>query len=96
MGPDMEQLLTDSGFQRYRGWMKFKRGPADVERARTDLEVRRIGPDGAAEFAAIAAPAFDSELFEPVRSDRSGSDVTRTAVAATVRAASRKTTQVHR
>lgn len=58
-GPDLERLLGECGFERYRGWMKFKRGTADVEPVATDLEVRRIGPDQAADFAAIAAPAFD-------------------------------------
>ena len=67
MQPDTEQLLKDSGFKRYRGWMKFKRGATDVEPVMTDLEVRRIGRDEAAEFAAIVAPAFDmSPASEPV------------------------------
>lgn len=67
MGPDTEQVLTDCGYRRYRGWMKFKRGTAEVEPVKTDLEVRRIGPEEASDFAAIAAPAFDmTPATEPV------------------------------
>ncbi len=65
--PDTERLLTDCGFTRYRGWMKFKRGATDVEPVECDLEVRRIGPDQAADFAAIVAPAFDmTDASQPV------------------------------
>jgi GNAT superfamily N-acetyltransferase len=59
MGPGMEDLLTDAGFRRHRGWMKFTRGRQDADPAKTDLTIRRIGPDEAADFAAIVAPAFD-------------------------------------
>ncbi len=66
-GPETEQRLADCGFMRYRGWMKFKRGTADVDPLKTDLEIRRIGPDEAAQFAAIAAPAFDmTDASQPV------------------------------
>jgi GNAT superfamily N-acetyltransferase len=58
-GPDREQLLIDAGYKRYRGWMKFTRGPGDADPVSTDLSIRRIGPDEAADFAAIVAPAFD-------------------------------------
>jgi GNAT superfamily N-acetyltransferase len=58
-GPETEQLLIDSGFQRYRGWMKFVRGTGTVDPVQTELEIRRIGTKEAAEFAAIVAPAFD-------------------------------------
>ncbi len=58
-GPDTKKLLTVAGYRRHRGWMKFTRGPGDVGPVTTDLTVRQIGPDEAAEFAAIAAPAFD-------------------------------------
>lgn len=59
MGPDLEELLTLAGYKRHRGWMKFKRGAAEISPVKTDLTVRRIGADEAADFAAIAAPAFD-------------------------------------
>jgi GNAT superfamily N-acetyltransferase len=39
--------------------MKFTRGPGDADPVSTDLSIRRIGPDEAADFAAIVAPAFD-------------------------------------
>ena len=59
MNPDTEKLLTECGFKRHRGWMKFTRGTAEADPVRTDLDVRRIGTDEAADFAAIVAPAFD-------------------------------------
>ncbi len=59
MGPDTEKLLNVAGYRRHRGWMKFTRGPGNIGSVTTDLTVRQIGPDEAADFAAIAAPAFD-------------------------------------
>jgi GNAT superfamily N-acetyltransferase len=59
MGPVTEKLLIDAGFRRHRGWMKFARGRADADPVNTDLTIRQIGPDEAADFAAIVAPAFD-------------------------------------
>lgn len=58
-GPDTDALLTETGFEKYRGWMKFARGAGDVRSVHTDLEVRRVGPRQGVEFAAIVAPAFD-------------------------------------
>jgi GNAT superfamily N-acetyltransferase len=59
VGPDTGKLLSAAGYRRHRGWMKFTRGPGDVGPVTTNLTVRRIRPDEAADFAAIAAPAFD-------------------------------------
>jgi GNAT superfamily N-acetyltransferase len=59
LGPDAGNLLAAAGYRKYRGWMKFVRGPGDLPDASSDLNVRRIGAGEAAEFAAIAAPAFD-------------------------------------
>jgi len=59
MNPDMERLLIDSGYQRHRGWMKFSRGSEVASPVTTDLDVRQIGAADAADFAAIAGPAFD-------------------------------------
>lgn len=59
MGTDTEKMLTAAGYRRYRGWMKFTRSREEVGPASTDLTVRKIGPDEAAHFAAIVAPAFD-------------------------------------
>jgi len=55
-----EELLAAAGYRRYRGWMKFRRGPGDIPAGReTTLEVRQVGPESAVDFAAIVAPAFD-------------------------------------
>lgn len=59
LGPGAEELLTAAGYKKYRGWMKFVRGPGDLPVAKSDLSVRRIGPEDSADFAAIAVPAFD-------------------------------------
>jgi GNAT superfamily N-acetyltransferase len=57
--PRTEEALLAAGYRRYRGWMKFVRGPEPLAPlGRTDLAVRRIGPEHAPDFAAIAASAF--------------------------------------
>jgi GNAT superfamily N-acetyltransferase len=58
-GAHREELLTSAGFSRHRAWMKFTRGPGEIPTPRTDLTIRRIGPDRMADFAAIVVPAFD-------------------------------------
>lgn len=64
---DTDRLLETTGYQKYRGWMKFVRGPGDVRAPGTDLDVRPAGVERGADFAAIAAPAFDMlELTQPV------------------------------
>jgi GNAT superfamily N-acetyltransferase len=66
LGPDREDLLASAGYRKYRGWMKFQRGPGDLPAAKSDLTVRCVGEAEAADFAAIAAPAFDvSAKSEP-------------------------------
>jgi ribosomal protein S18 acetylase RimI-like enzyme len=66
MGPDRADLLTEAGYEKYRGWMKFSRGPGDVSAARTDLTIRQIGLENADHFAAIVAHGFDFEAaFHP-------------------------------
>lgn len=59
VGDDYESLLTEAGYEKYRGWMKFVRGPSDVDIVSTDLAIRQIGPDDAGRFAAIVSDAFD-------------------------------------
>lgn len=59
MGTDTNTLLTETGYEKYRGWMKFVRGAGDVRVANTDLDIRPVGSEHGADFAAIAAPAFD-------------------------------------
>ena len=58
-GEDTDSLLEATGYQKYRGWMKFVRGRGEVRAAKTDLEVRPVGPEYGEAFASIAAPAFD-------------------------------------
>ncbi len=58
-GPDTDAALAAAGFEKYRGWMKFKRGAGEVRDARTDLDVRSVGLEHGDAFAAIVAPAFD-------------------------------------
>ncbi len=58
-GEDTNSLLEATGYQKYRGWMKFVRGRGAVRAAKTDLEVRPVGPEYGEAFASIAAPAFD-------------------------------------
>lgn len=65
-GPDPGQLLAAAGYTRYRGWMKFSRDTVTPMPARSELSVRRIGRDHAADFAAIAGAAFDFQpAFQP-------------------------------
>jgi hypothetical protein len=66
-GPGRKALLTDSGFERYRGWMKFTRSVQAMQPAKTDLSLRRIDASHAGDFARTAAGAFDfSPTFQPV------------------------------
>ncbi len=66
LGTDRHQLLQDAGYERYRGWMKFSRGPGAVNPVTTTLSVRQIDAANAADFAAIVGPAFDFEAgFSP-------------------------------
>jgi hypothetical protein len=66
LGPDREDLLTDSGFERYRGWMKFTRNAEPLRAAETELSLRRIDKSQAGDFARIVAQAFDfNPAFEP-------------------------------
>jgi len=66
LGPDGSALLEAAGYERYRGWMKFSRGVGEVGPVTTDLSIRRIGPDRAAEFASIVGDAFDFTVdFQP-------------------------------
>lgn len=66
LDPETEKLLIDAGLRRHRGWMKFTRGSEDAGPVNTELTIRRTGPDEAADFAAIVAPAFDiGAAFQP-------------------------------
>jgi GNAT superfamily N-acetyltransferase len=66
LDPETEKLLTEAGLRRHRAWMKFTRGNGEADPVNTDLTIRQIGPDEAADFAAIVAPAFDiGPAFQP-------------------------------
>lgn len=57
-GPERGKLLGNAGLEKYRGWMKFTRDCSDPDPAPSDLAVRRIGRDEAADFAAVAGSGF--------------------------------------
>jgi GNAT superfamily N-acetyltransferase len=54
LGPDLEQR----GFAPDYGWMKFSRG-VGPRQAHSDLDVRAIGPDQAANFARVVAEGYE-------------------------------------
>lgn len=60
---DLAERLEEAGLEKARGWMKFTRDTRPPEPAATDLEVREIDEEHAADFGRIAAAAFD--LGEP-------------------------------
>ncbi|MCP4300145.1 MAG: GNAT family N-acetyltransferase [Gammaproteobacteria bacterium] len=53
-----EQRLELAGYEKYRGWMKFERASEELPAVRSDFQVRRVGPERAGDFAALAGPAF--------------------------------------
>jgi GNAT superfamily N-acetyltransferase len=66
IGDDYADLLGEAGYEKYRGWMKFERGPGDVGEITTDLAIGRIGPEHVAAFASIVGAAFDfTPDFQP-------------------------------
>ena len=66
-GDDTNDLLDATGYRKYRGWMKFVYAARAINEAKTDLEIRPVGPEHGEAFAAIAAPAFDLlEVSQPV------------------------------
>src|SRR5690348_7610938 len=54
LGPDLELR----GFALDYGWMKFSRG-VGPRQAHSDLDVRAIGPDQAADFARVVAEGYE-------------------------------------
>ena len=66
IGDDYAELLSEAGYEKYRGWMKFERGQEPAGEVSTDLSIRRIGPDHADAFASIVGDAFDFGVgFQP-------------------------------
>ncbi|MCP5089835.1 MAG: hypothetical protein GY949_02825 [Gammaproteobacteria bacterium] len=53
-----EERLAQAGYEKYRGWMKFKRAIGEPPKVRSDLKVRKVGPEQASDFAAIAGAGF--------------------------------------
>jgi len=66
LGPKRHELLELAGYEKYRGWMKFSRGPSEVSPVSTDLSIRKISREHSADFASIVSNAFDfSSDFQP-------------------------------
>ncbi len=66
IGDDYAGLLTEAGYEKYRGWMKFERGTGPVGEINTDFSIRKIGPEHAAAFATIVGNGFDFTAdFQP-------------------------------
>lgn len=66
--PDLAgaELLAEAGYRKYRGWMKFARGDGPIREAKTDLAIREIDREYAADFASIIGNAFDFDRnFQP-------------------------------
>ncbi len=53
------KAIGNQGLIPARGWMKFQRDASPSREAKTDLIIRRVGPEDAASFGRIAAAAFD-------------------------------------
>src|SRR5690606_4357389 len=51
--------LRAAGLEKARGWQKFVRGAAPPPEVRTDLAIRRVGPEHGEDFARIVCDAFD-------------------------------------
>ncbi len=58
-GPALAQALQAAGLRRVRGWQKFERGTAPIARAPGGPEVRAVGAEQGAAFAALVCAAFD-------------------------------------
>jgi GNAT superfamily N-acetyltransferase len=56
---DIGVWLEGRGLEEARAWVKFRRGRTAPPEVRSDLEVRRAGPEDAEAFARIEADAFD-------------------------------------
>ena len=59
MDDDADELLVATGYEKYRGWMKFRHDGAELPTPRSDLEVRQVDASYGEAFAAIVCPAFD-------------------------------------
>jgi GNAT superfamily N-acetyltransferase len=65
--PGLRDWMSEAGLEPGRGWMKFKRGTAPPPEVGSELEVREIGAEHAADFGRIAVAAFGmSERAAPL------------------------------
>lgn len=55
----LSALVEEAGYVRDRAWMKFARNDVPVAQRITELEIREIGAENAADFGRIASAAFD-------------------------------------
>jgi hypothetical protein len=53
-----QATLSEMGFEKTRGWMKFSRGTSEPSPFKTELRVERVGKDKAIDFGRIVAGAF--------------------------------------
>jgi hypothetical protein len=65
---DLPKWLGDEGLEPYhRAWAKFRRGTGPAPGARSELQVREIGPERATDFGRTAAAGFGiDEAWTPV------------------------------
>ncbi len=56
---ELKGWLLQAGLVKYRGWMKFRRGPETPPISKTELEIRRVDAAHDVDFGTIAAPCFD-------------------------------------
>lgn len=56
---EIVQSLGQAGMVKSRGWMKFIRDTSPAVARNPDLDIRKIGPEHAEDFARIVVPCFD-------------------------------------
>jgi hypothetical protein len=56
---DTRRTLKQAGMMKARGWMKFIRDASPAVTRNPELDIRKIGPEHAKDFARIVAPCFD-------------------------------------
>lgn len=65
--PEITHNLESAGMKKSRGWMKFRRNIEPATVGNPELDIRKIGPEHAEDFARIVVPCFDlSEAAIPL------------------------------
>lgn len=65
--PEKTHSLEQAGMEKNRGWMKFIRNTDPATVRNPDLDISKIGPEHAEDFARIVVPCFDlSEASIPL------------------------------